>query len=163
MHSRAGARVLLFVGGLAAAFAWWGFAAQQTLLDPAATREAAMGLLSTPPVQDAAVTSLADQLTEMVPRNIANQTVTDAQARALARSAALTALHDPALRQAFANAVASLQQQAIDGDASRNGLSVDTAAVTTAIHNAVARVDPNAAATMPVTPVQLHFKTSRLP
>ena len=32
------ARVLLAIGGLAAAFVWWGFAAKQTILDPAATR-----------------------------------------------------------------------------------------------------------------------------
>jgi hypothetical protein len=151
------------VGGLAAALAWWGFAAQQTLLDPSATREAAVGLLAAQPVQSAAVDSLTNQLIAMVPRNIDRHGVTDAQARSLAHNAAAAALRDPQLRRAFADAIASLQQQVIDGDASRKGLTVNAAAVTAAVRHAVARVDPQTAARMPDKPVKLHFDTSGLP
>ncbi len=163
MGRHAPARMLLFIGGLAAAFVWWGFAAQQTLLDPSATRDATVGLLSAKPVQDAAVSSLADQLVGMVPTTGAHAVLTAAQARTLSHDAATVALQDPALRRAFANVVASLQQQLIDGDASRNGLTLDTAAVTAAVHDSVARVDPRVAAQMPTTPVKLHFDTTRLP
>ncbi|HEY3833993.1 MAG TPA: hypothetical protein VGO03_16990 [Acidimicrobiia bacterium] len=158
------ARVLLAIGGLAAAFAWWGFAAQQTILNPSATRDAAVGLLAAKPVQDSAVNSLADQLVSMIPRGDANRAgISTEQARTLARQAATSALQDPALRRAFGNAIASMQQQLIDGDVSRNGLTIDTGAVTTAVHNAVANVDPAAAVQMPSTPVKLHFDTTKLP
>ncbi len=156
------ARFLLFVGSLAAAVAWWGYAAQQTLLDPAATRDATAGLLAAKPVQDSAINSLTDQLLSRVPAGSASN-ADMARARTLAHEAATAALHDPQLQRAFGDAIASLQQQLINGDPSRNGLTVDTAAVTAAVRNAVTRADPALAARLPNDPVRLHFDTNRLP
>ena len=89
--------------------------------------------------------------------------VTPAQARDLSRRAATTALQDPALRRAFGDALASLQQQLIDGGGKAHQLTIDSAAVTTAVRDAVQQVDPSVAARMPSAPLQLHFDTSSMP
>ncbi len=167
MTRRVLATILLFVGGFAAALSWWGFAAQQTLLDPSATREAALGLLSAKPIQDKAITSLADQLLAALPQIPAgaggSTAASQREAATVARQAATAALQDPALRHAFADSIASLQEQLIRGDSSGKGLTLDTTAVTRAVRNAVAGVDPALAAQLDTKPVTLHLDTAKLP
>ncbi len=157
MQNRAIARLALFLGGLAAAISWWAFAAQHTILDPKATQEAAYGLLQSPPIAKKAADSLTSQLDSLLPSTVAGNNT------AKTRQAATAALTDPRVRQAFSEAIGSIHQQLLTKGGTHDQLIVDTAAVTTAVQDALARVDPSMAAQLSGKSLSMKFDTSHLP
>lgn len=154
MQNRSVARVFLFLGGLAAVVGWWAFAAQQTIFDVQATREAATGLLGAKSLQTKAVDSLTEQLTKLLPPGTDSTQV---------RQAATGALNDPRVTAAFADAVASIQEQLLTNNGTKQKLVVDTRAVTTAVQDALAKVDPSLAESFGKKPVTFSFDTTGLP
>lgn len=148
------ARVLLFVGGLAAAISWWAFAAEQTVLNPRATHDVAARLLDAGPVQDAAVRSLSSQLRTGLP------TGTDAT---VAMSIARQAVRDPGLHEAFGEAARTLHEQLLDHGGAHSELVVNTAAVNAALRTALAHAAPDLVKHFRPTPFSMRFDTRRLP
>lgn len=148
------ARVLLFVGGLAAALSWWAFAAEQTVFNPRATHDVAARLLDAGPVQDSAVRSLASQLRKGLPKG------TDAS---VATSIARQAVRDPDLHEAFGDAARTLHEQLLDHGGTHHELVVDTAAVNAALRAALAHAAPDLAKRFRPTPFSMRFDTRRFP
>ena len=148
------ARLLLFIGGFAAVVAWWAFAAQQTVFDVQATREAASGLLSAKSLQSKAIDSLSQQVTSILPPGA------DA---AKVQAATTSAMSDPRVREAFGAAVASIQEQLLNNGGTAHQLVVDTSAVTAAVDDALAKVDPTLAKQFNHKPVTFSFDTKGLP
>jgi hypothetical protein len=157
MQRRVVSRFALFLGGLAAVVSWWSFAAHRTVFDPVATREAALGVLESTPVRDKAVTSLSEQLDRLLPPG-----ATTAQ-RNQTRLAASRALTDPRLRTAFADAIASVHEQLLTKGGSPDKLVIDTRAVTKALRDALASVDPALARQLADQQFRVSFDTSNIP
>ena len=125
------ARVLLTLGFLAASVGYSSWTAQRTIFDPAATRGATHALLATPAVQ----TMLAREL------RTALRPALGAQAASPKAAAAIdAAVSDPKFVAAFEDALMNVHESILTGK--RGQVTLDSAAVTKAINDAVARVDP---------------------
>ncbi len=153
MRSSIGARLLVAVGFLAASCAYSGWVATRTAFDPGATRNAAQTLLTTKTVQR----SLGDQLSEQVGKEL-RRAKTDPRITA----AATEALRDPRVANAFAAAVADVHRALLSN--SGGTISLDTRAVTDAVHDTLADRDPKLAAKLTrQRPVTLDLESKELP
>ena len=147
-------RLLLFVGGMCAAVSWWAFAAQQTVFNPTATREAAAGLLAIGPVQDSAVRSISQQVLRALPPGTDPRTA-DAVAR--------KAVTDARVRTAFADAAASVHEQLLERGGTSQELVVDTSTVTAALKTALWQADPAMMSHFRAKEVTMRFDTRNFP
>ncbi len=157
MQNRALARFALFVGGFAAVVGWWAFAAQHTILDPTATRDAAFGLLQAKPIQSKARDSLINQINQYIPPSLVGASTTKV------RAATTAALSDDRVQQAFADGIGSFHRQLLTNVGTPQKLSIDTAAVTAAVHDSLAQQDPALAKWLRGKSLSIEFNTSSVP
>jgi len=134
MGSKLPARVFLVLGFLAAWIGYTSWYTARIAFDPGATRAAAHAILTAPPVQR----GLADQMTTQVDRELkaagAGQKVTDA---------VHAAIRDPRVANAFADALAQVHQALLVDKGEQ--ITIDTRALTSAVHDALAKQDPDLA------------------
>jgi hypothetical protein len=147
------ARLLLFAGGIAAAFAWLGFSLDATVLDPAATQRAASALLASQPVQHQAARSISEQLVKILPKQTPKAVIT---------KAVTVTLTDHHVQQAFADAIVSVHH-AILGDRKSRVATLDADIVTEAVRRALARGDPALARQLPHKSIRVRYDLSSLP
>jgi len=147
------ARVMLSLGFLAASVGYSSWIAQQTILDPSATHAAARALLATPTVKS----MLAKEIRKGLGPALGNEANTPQLTTALDAAVA-----DPKFAAAYEDAIVSIQKAVFSDGNSR--VTLDSAAVTKAISEAVASVDPKAAARMKkVRAVNVPVGSSSLP
>jgi hypothetical protein len=128
------ARVLLTLGFVAASVGYSSWTAQRTIFDPAATRGATHALLATPAVQTMLARELRTALRPALGANVASPK---------AAAAIDAAVSDPKFVTAFENALMDVHESILTGKSGQ--VTLDSAAVTKAINDAVARVDPKLA------------------
>ncbi len=128
-------RILLILGFIAASLAFGGWTLMHTVLDPGATTAVARKVIATPVVQD----NLAKQLRTQVDEELQN-----AHASARVRRAVDTAIRDPRVVNAFANAVGDVQRALLSNSA--RTVTINSHALTEAVHDALADTDPQLAA-----------------
>ena len=149
--------MLLVVGFLAAWVGYDAWIASQVVLHPNATRAAAHALLQTPAVQR----GLADQLTTTLEHQLPAAAKDPHTAPAVA-----AAVRDPRVSAAFADTVARIHQAVITNDSPHGPrtFTIDGRALTSALHDALARRDPQLAAEVErVPPLAVHIKSKDLP
>ncbi len=156
MQSRGIARVALLLGGLAAVASWWSFAATQTVFDVEATRDTATSLFAAKPIQDNAIKSLSEQLASLLPSSTSSQ-------NAAAQQAATAALADPKVVAAFGAAISSLHEQLLADGPKSNDIAIDTSAVTAAVKDRLASIDPALAASIKDDSLSIKFDTGDIP
>jgi hypothetical protein len=128
------ARVLLTLGFIAASVGYSAWSAQRTIFDPSATRGATEALLATPTVQ----TMLAREIRVALRPALGAQKLDPKAAAAID-----AAVNDPRFIGAFEAALMDLHESILSGESGQ--VTLDTSAVTKAINDAVARVDPKLA------------------
>ncbi len=141
MRTRSGTRILLALGFISASLAYGAWMLQQTVLNPGATTAVARKVVATPMVQD----NLAKQLETRVDAELA-----DAHASPQVQRAVDAAIRDPRVVNAFANAVGDVQRALLSG--SRETVTINSRALTAAVHDALARTDPELAAQLAQQP-----------
>jgi hypothetical protein len=141
MRNRSGTRILFVLGFIAASLAYGGWTLQQTVPNPDATTAVARRVIATPTVQD----NLAKQLQTQVDRELAS-----AHADAQVQRAVDAAMRDPRVVNAFANAVGDVQRALLSG--SPRAISINSRALTSAVHDALVRTDPQLAAQLAQQP-----------
>jgi hypothetical protein len=130
------ARVFLTLGFLAASVSYSSWTAQRTILDPAATRGASHALLSTPALQAMFAKQIRTALLPVLGTTVNVPKLNAAIDRAVA---------DPRFVGAFEDAIVSLQKGVLSDGSNRGPVTLDASAVTTAIHDALARTAPKMA------------------
>jgi hypothetical protein len=128
------ARILLALGFLAAWVGYTSWYTSRIVFDPGATRAAAHAILTAPPVEH----GLADQITKQV----------DTEPRAAGADpkvakAVDSALHDPRVTTAFANAIAQVHAALLADKGQK--ITIDTRTLTSAVHDELAKFDPKLA------------------
>jgi hypothetical protein len=132
MARRALAHVCLAFAFVAAGIGYGAWSVQRTALDPSTSGDLARVLLDSPVVRDGVRDELA--------ADVSNAPATDAEVR----RAIEQALDDPRFTEAFATAVEDIYALVLG--ARQGTVTIDTAAVTASVRDAVARVDPQLAA-----------------
>jgi hypothetical protein len=169
MSAKIIARVLLTLGFLAASIGYSAWTAERTFFDPAATQGATHALLATPAVQKMLTrelhTALAPALAKIKAAPVPPHPVGRKQRAASARAAndatrKLNAAIDAAVRDpkfvgAFEDAIMSVHEGVLSGDAGQ--VTLDAQAVTAALNRAIARIDPKLA------PKTKHLKPASVP
>jgi hypothetical protein len=154
MGSSAAAKALLVIGFLAAWIGYDAWLVSHVAFDPDATRSAAHALLDTPAVRH----SLADQLTAQLEQRLPATANDPRVAPAVA-----SALRDPRVTSAFADTVVNIHEAILSGD-DRNTFTVDGRALTAALHDTLARSDPQLAAQVTkLPPLDLRIQDDKLP
>jgi hypothetical protein len=142
MASNAGARMLLVFGFLAAWIGYDAYLASHVMFDPGSTRAAAHALLQTHVVQRDIANDITKELDNRLP----------AAAKDPRTAAAIkTALHDPRVTNAFADTLARIHEQVLSGGNSTS-FTIDGRAITSALHDALAKSDPQLAAQIKQVP-----------
>ena len=136
MASSAGARAVLVVGFLAAWIGYDAYLASHVMFDPGSTRAAAHALLQTPLVQRDVARDVTKELNSRLP-----QAARDPRAAAAVK----VALRDPRVTNAFADTLERIHEQVLSGGTSTS-FTIDGRAITSAVHDALAKSDPKLAA-----------------
>jgi hypothetical protein len=131
MSPKLGARVLLFLGFLAASVSYSSWIANRTVLDPSATRGATHALLTAPSVRSTLAREIRNSLAPELGSTVADPKLTTAINAAVA---------DPRFVTAFEDAIASIHAAVLSDTGGR--VTLDTRAVTAALRDSVARHDP---------------------
>jgi hypothetical protein len=153
--SHTAARALLVVGFLAALIGYDAWLFSHVVLDPDATRAAARALIDTPAVRH----RLADHLTEELERKL-SAAARDPHVAA----AAAIAVHDPRVSAAFADTVADIRSAILSDGNGPETFTVDGRALTAALHDALAPVDPQLAAQVDrAAPLDVRLQSKDLP
>ncbi len=153
MRSSAGARILLAVAGIAAMVSYASWIALRTAFDANATERAGRTVIATEVVQR----NLGNEITDRVDRELGTHSA-DVEVRA----AVAQAMHDPRVVDAFAVALHDVHAQLLAD--STGEVTIDTRAVTTAVRDALARHDPQAAEEFAAAaPISVHVGGDRLP
>jgi hypothetical protein len=135
MRKRGPGRWLLVLGFIAASFSYGGWMLMATVLDPSATTAVARRVIATPVVQD----NLAKQIRTQV-----DSELRDAHADPQVQRAVDAAIRDPRVAAAFANAVGDVQRALLSN--SPQTITINSRALTSALHDALERIDPQLAA-----------------
>jgi hypothetical protein len=152
--SKAGARILLVVGFLAAWIGYDAWIASHVVFDPGTTRAAAHALLDAPTVRR----GLADQVSQRLNRQLPGAANNPRVAQAIA-----TALRDPRVVRAFADTVAQIHAAILAGTTQQNFV-INGRAVTNAVHDALVAKDPKLAAQVAqLPPLAINIKHDKLP
>ncbi len=152
------ARVLLWVGAIAASTAFWAFSAQQTMLDPSATRDLATDLIGADVVSESLAKQLSSQLRERVPAELASK-VSDDELDA----AASAAIADPRIADAFGDAIGSLHEQILNGGGD-DKVTIDSGAINEALKEALQPIAPRLAKSIGGSdPIALEVDGARIP
>lgn len=122
------------IGFLAASVAYSSWTAERTIFDPAATRGATNALLSTAAVHDLLAREIRTALQPGLGPDVN---------RAKLDSAINTAVADPRFIGAFEDAIVNVDAAVVSGGP--GPVTLDTNAVTTSVHDAVARMYPKIA------------------
>jgi hypothetical protein len=130
-----GARLLMALAFLAAALSYNAWVFTHTFLDPSATRSAAHTLLASPAVQR----SISDNLTKAVDDALEEQHASPQVARAVKK-----ALRDPQVMKQFEDAFVELHRALLSGG--NTTVSIDSKMLTTKVHDALQKIDPDLAA-----------------
>lgn len=134
MRQRRSSRMLLVLGFIAASLSYGGWMLTQTVLNPGATTAVARRVILTPVVQD----NLAKQIRTQVDKELA-----DEHASTQVQRAVDAAMRDPRVVNAFANAVGDVQRALLSG--SPRVVTINSRALTSAVHDALVRIDPRVA------------------
>ena len=154
MGSSAGAKALLVIGFLAAWIGYDAWLLSHVAFDPDATRSAAHALLDTPAVRQSLADQLTTQLAQRVPATAGDPRVAPAVA---------SALRDPRVTAAFADTVVNIHEAILSG-ADQQTFTVDGRALTAALHDTLARSDPQLAAQVTkLPPLDLRIQDDKLP
>ncbi len=148
------ARLLLVVGFLAAWIGYDAYLASHVIFDPGSTRAAAHALLKTSVVQR----DLTDDITKALDKRLPGA-ARDPRAKAAVKAA----LADPRVTDAFANTLARIHEQVLsNGDST--SFTVDGRAISAALHDALAKSDPQLAARVKqVPPLTIDIGHRKLP
>ena len=155
------ARVLLTLGFLAASVSYSSWIVHRTVLDSSATRDATHALITAPTVR----TALAKQLRSTLEPQLGHL-ASDPRSSARLTAALNAAVADPRFVGAFDNAITSLHDQILSGAGAAHGgrITLDTHAVTAALHSAAAHHDPALAQRIKtIGPVALPIGSNQLP
>ena len=178
MSAKVIARVLLTLGFLAASLGYSSWTAQRTFFDPAATKGATHALLATPAVKTMLTRELhtaprgfvaqvkacvKDRATRPVgPKRRALNARAAKDAEVKLNAAIDAAVSDPKFIGAFEDAIMSLHEGVLSGDPGQ--VTLDSKAVTAALNQAIARIDPKLAPkTKNLKPVSVPIGGSELP
>jgi hypothetical protein len=154
MASNRGARLLLVVGFLAAWIGYDAWLVSHVVLDPNATRAAAHALVETPAVRHRLAHDLTKELERQLPAAAKDSHVSAATA---------TAVRDPRVSAAFADTVSHIRQAILSDGRGTKSFSVDGAALTAALHDALAPVDPQLAARVErLPPLEVRLESTNL-
>ena len=180
MTAKAIARALLTLGFVAASLGYSSWTAQRTFLDPAATKRATHALLATPAVQTmltrelrtaiapaleqikAAGTQTASPKHPVGPKRRALNARAAKDAEVKLNQAIDAAVRDPKFIGAFEDAIMRVHEGVLSGDPGQ--VTLDSQAVTAALNQAIARIDPRLAPkTKGLKPVSVPIGGSGLP
>ena len=154
MGSNAGARALLVVGFLAAWIGYDAYLASHVMFDPGSTRAAAHALLQTSVVQRDIARDVTKELNNRLP-----EAARDPRAAAAVKAA----LRDPRVTNAFADTLERIHEQVLSGGSSTS-FAIDGRAITSAVHDALAKSDPKLAAQIKqVPPLTVEVGHRKLP
>lgn len=154
MASNRGARLLLVVGFLAAWIGYDAWLVSHVVLDPNASRAAAHALVDTPAVRHRLAHDLTKELERQLPAAAQDANVSAATA---------AAVRDPRVAAAFADTVSHIRQAILSDGRSTETFSIDGAALTAALHDALAPVDPHLAARVErLPPLEVRLESTNL-
>jgi hypothetical protein len=156
--SRAGARILLVLGFLAAWVGYDAWIVSHAVLDPNATRAAAHALLQAPAVRRGLADEITTQLDKKVPA---------AKEDPHAPAAVAAALSDPRVTGAFADTIAQIHTAVVSSapaQSSDETFTIDGHALSNALYDALAPNDPQLAAQVrQAPPLTAHIKVKDMP
>ena len=152
---RASASVLVTLGLIAAAVAWWAYAARYTVLDSERSARIADVLVTQPVIRDAVAEGLSSALQQALPPG---SPVTPEEVDAVA----LRALDDPRAQEALRGTIVNAHRRLIgeyDGP-----VTVDVSPIAAAGHDALMLARPDLAEDLPeAPPLSVELPTPNLP